>query len=195
MNIEQKEERYRILIDRILQNKGKVTSGLYDIGLDLKEIKERELYLLEFRYFNEFLEKRVEINRRTAYRCISVASTFTLRDFLKFGLKKLDIIKSELKEPEKMKEFMKSVTRGIHTQELTQKLRRFKGQIGSIEHSDDTKLTLIRQFETLKAWQLETFNDLKESWIKWIEKAFQMAENSGLETFKKEASELLKKVS
>ena len=61
MNIEQKEERYRILIDRILQNKGKVTSGLYDIGLDLKEIKERELYLLEFRYFNEFLEKRVEI--------------------------------------------------------------------------------------------------------------------------------------
>ena len=46
MELREKEERYRELVSRILQNKGKVVSGLYDIGLDLKEIKERELYLL-----------------------------------------------------------------------------------------------------------------------------------------------------
>ena len=61
MNLNEKEEKYRILISRILTNKATAAGSLYQIGMDLKEIKERELYLLEFRSFEEFLEKKVDI--------------------------------------------------------------------------------------------------------------------------------------
>ncbi len=60
-NLETKQERYNILVSRILTNKAIVGKGLWDIGLDLKEVKERELYLLEFRNFKEVLSKNVPL--------------------------------------------------------------------------------------------------------------------------------------
>src|SRR3990167_8394920 len=108
MELREKEERYRILVDRIIEYRLAFTKSVFQIGLDLKEIKERELYLLEFRDFETFLEKKVDISRTNAYRCISIATEFKLTDFNKWGLSKLEIIKRELPEPEDRKEYMKT---------------------------------------------------------------------------------------
>src|SRR3990167_2328262 len=177
MNLNEKEEKYRILISRILTNKATATGSLYQIGLDLKEIKERELYLLEFRSFEEFLEKKVDISRRTAYRCIGIADEFTLRDFMKWGLKKLDIVKSQLEEPIRQ-EFLKSATGGTETKPLLDQIKSFKLQKGIDEvrrfshsvgdkprHSLDAQehiLKLKREFDTLQE-QYRAFTALKDS--------------------------------
>ena len=95
MELIEKQERYNVLVSRILTNKATVGKGLWEMGLDLKEVKERELYLLEFRDFKTFLEKKVEISERTSHRCIEITREFSLRDFMKWGLYKLEIIKRE----------------------------------------------------------------------------------------------------
>ena len=38
MELAEKQERYNILVSRIVTNKGVTTSAIYQIGLDLKEI-------------------------------------------------------------------------------------------------------------------------------------------------------------
>src|SRR3990167_2118993 len=92
-NFQEKKARYNVLVSSILQNKAKVGQGLWDIGLALKEIKDRELYLTDiFTTYEQFLEKKAGIASRTAYRCVSIVEEFELRDFLKWGLYKLELI-------------------------------------------------------------------------------------------------------
>lgn len=171
MQLVEKEERYRELVSRILTNKTQVGNSLYQIGLDLKEIKERELYLIEFKYFEEFLEKKIEISKRNAYRCIAIAEEFTLREFQKWGLSKLEIIKSKINGEER-KEFLQSATGGRRS--LPQQIDEFKAikrltkQAGTepyyskqeIEHI----LRLKRQFDILE----QSFNNLKIGFNNWL---------------------------
>jgi len=148
-NLETKQERYNILVSRTLQNKGKITVSLYEIGKDLKEIKENELYLLEFRTFEEFLNEKVNIGRSTAYSAMSFASEYTSSEFIKWGFKKLDLIKRKLTEEEGRKFVAQSPT--LDMESLTKQIDRFKGRIGESDTVDETKLKIVRQFNVIES--------------------------------------------
>ena len=46
--MDERRERYNILVSNILQNKAKVGQGLWEIGLALKEITETFLLSIDF---------------------------------------------------------------------------------------------------------------------------------------------------
>ena len=194
--MDEKRERYNILVSQILQNKAKVGQGLWEIGLALKEIKERELWCLEFDSFNEFLEKKVELAERTAYRCIEIISEFTLRDFCKWGLYKLELIKrafpleTEVENREKFMEqasaeFGKNVIPQIEQFKLEkgiEQITRFKGQVGiPTKDKEEYELKLIRQ-----AQQIIKFKDLlNEAIFNWF-KATKDSQNKEISAFKEQ---------
>ncbi len=83
-----KRDRYNLLVDRIKKVKSRIGRNLYDMGLYLIEVKDSELYLLEFASFSMFLEKKVALARGLAYDAIKIAKEFSLVDWQKFGYKK-----------------------------------------------------------------------------------------------------------
>ncbi len=199
--IQEKQADYNTRVERILANKDKVTSSIYEIGLDLKEIKERELYLLEFRDFNEFLEKKVYIARSTAYLCISISSEFSLRDFTKWGLAKLELIKRKFPQETDRKEFLKEPVQSIgHLQDnITdfkldkgiKEVEHFEGQIGK-SRTGEIQLTLVRQWSTIRT-HLESLQSYKEGIISeiasFLHSSKNYSQNEQLEECKKEAQE------
>ena len=187
-NLETKQQRYNILVSRILQEKANVAKGLFEIGLGLKEIKERELYLLDFRSFEEFLKKKVEISKRTAYRCISITQEFDVRDFIKWGLYKLEIIKREFPQETQVKERKEFIKEGsaepgklvepqisnFKTEHNIKELVRFKNQSGKKrESSEEEVYSLIRQFKKLEEFKAA----FKESLANWLNSAKKHTEN------------------
>lgn len=149
-NLEDKQQRYNILVSRILTNKGQVITSVWQMGLDLLEIKDRELYLLDFRDFKTFLEKKVDIHQSTAYLMLDIVKEFTFRDFKTWGLKKLGLIRYNIPEPEERKEFVKEFY-PVRSQELREQIDRFKGQIGESDTVDETKLKIARQWTIIES--------------------------------------------
>ena len=150
-----KQEEYNKRVNRILENKTKVSNSFYQIGDDLKEIKDRELYLFDCRDFQEFLKTKVAIERSTAYLAIEMRNTYTFHEFEKWGLKKLLIIKRNLKEEEDRKEFMKKfepVRQSRLKEEINEfKLERFKNQIGKpLNDPEEQVLQFKRQWNLIK---------------------------------------------
>ncbi len=162
--MDERREKYNILVSTILQNKAKVGQGLWEIGLALKEIKERELYCVEFDSYGEFLEKKVLLSERTAQRCVEIVTEFTFRDFCKWGLYKLELIKRafpseiEVKNKEKFMEqasaeFGEPIEPQIQAFKLEQgiqQISRLKGQVGSPTSSqEEYKFKLLRQAQLI----------------------------------------------
>lgn len=149
-NLETKQQRYNILVSRIITNKGQVLTSVWQMGLDLKEIKDRELYLLDFRDFKTFLEKKVDIHQSTAYLMLDIVKEFSFRDFKTWGLKKLGLIRYNIPEPEDRKEFVKEFY-PVRSQELREEIDRFKTRIGESDSVDETKLKIIRQWNVIES--------------------------------------------
>ena len=207
MELEQKEERYNELVNQIVGNKTIVSVGLYNIGLALKEIKERELYLLEFRYFEEFLEKKVELSKRTGYRCLEIATSYSLVEFKKWGLYRLEIVKREFPEEKDRKSFMDEsmpssaeTEKGLIKDINEYKLNRLKNAIVSKpeESPEEQDLKLERQFLTLQS----TYNDNKahfkrvqeeliESLVNWLKMQQKAKTTTRSAKFKDTAQEML----
>ncbi len=182
-DLTEKQEKYNVLVSRILTNKAIVGKGLWEMGLDLKEIKERELYLLEFRDFNEFLEKKVDIGKSTAHRCIMITTEFTLRDFMKWGIRNLEIIKREL-PPDDRQDFAKKFYHGRNELEPAiidykvsrgmKAITRFTDQITSspdINTLDERKLRIRRQYEVVEAHLDSVLEIVKNEIMTWIGQA------------------------
>ena len=183
-NLEAKQERYNVLVSRIVTNKGVTTSAIYQIGLDLKEIQERELYLLDCRDFKQFLETRVEIERSTAYLAIEMAKAYSVREFNKWGLGRLMLIKRQLPEEQDRKEFMKTqpvdtvesirhnvneykLERGL--EELDKDISSIKGQIGQpAGQKEETIYKLLRQFQIINT-HYDSFKAIRDNIIQEIE--------------------------
>ena len=183
MELIEKQGRYNVLVSRILTNKALVGKGLWEIGLDLKEIKERELYLLEFRDFNEFLENKVEIGKSTAHRCIAITTEFTLRDFMKWGMRNLEIIKRELPKDER-KEFTKGLYHGrselepaIIDYKVSKGLKaitHFTDQITrkpTLDTIEERKLQIKRQWSVIEAHLDSILEVAKNELITWLAQA------------------------
>ena len=190
--LETKQERYNILVSRILTNKAVVGKGLWDIGLALKEIKERELYLLEFRDFKEFLSKKVDLSERTARRCIEITSEFDLREFMKWGLSKLEIIKREFPEETEVerKKFISQTSGNVAIRQLPEEISRFKSQVGIQVNKEEAELQLIRQYTKIEGF----LGNLIESLTNWIAQAKKHSENEEIRGLLIKANELSRKL-
>lgn len=203
--LEVKQERYNVLVSSILTNKATIGKGLWDMGLALKKIKEEELYLLEFRGFKEFLDKKVELSMRTAYRCIQITEESDLRDFMKWGLYKLEIINREFPKETEVKakkefikqgsaEFGKSVEPQIQDYKLDKgipEISRFKTQVGIKEDDNqETELKLIRQYSKIEAF----LDNLKESLANWLASAKEHPQNKEIQGLVAKAEELREKL-
>ena len=199
--LEAKQERYNVLVSSILTNKATIGKGLWDMGLALKEVKERDLYLLEFRDFNEFLENKVEIGKSTAHRCIAITTEFTLRDFMKWGIKQLEIIKREFPKETDRKDFTQEEFSHGRSQLEPQisdykldkgipEITRFKTQVG-IKSPDiqETELKLIRQYSKIEAF----LEDLISSLANWIVSAKKHSQNEEIRGLVVKAEELSKR--
>lgn len=185
MELKEKQERYNVLVSRIVTNKGVTTSAIYQIGLDLKEIQERELYLLDCRDFKEFLRTRIDMERSTAYLAIEMVKTYSITEFNKWGLTKLLLIKRQLPEEEDRKEFIKThtvkpvesirhdvidyrVSRGIKA------ITRFTDQIPTkpdLDTIEEGKLRLKRQWAVIKEHCESLISVLKDELVTWITQA------------------------
>jgi len=200
--MDERRERYNILVSNILQNKAKVGQGLWEIGLALKEITERELWCLEFDSFDEFLEKKIEISKRTAYRCIEVVSEFTLKDFCKWGLYKLELINRAFPQEtgvETKKEFMEEASaefgkpiepqiQDFKLEKGIEQIIRFKGQVGiPTKNTEENELKLIRQAQQI----LQFKEGLIESIHNWL-KVAKTSNNIEIEAFKEQFDKILK---
>ena len=204
-NLETKQERYNVLVSSILTNKASVGKGLWEMGLALKKIKAEELYLLEFRDFKEFLEKKVELSMRTAYRCISITEESDLRDFMKWGLYKLEIINREFPKETEVKskkefiregsaEFGKSVEPQIQDFKLDKgipEIARFKSQAGIKEQdTQETELKLIRQYSKIEAF----LASLIESLANWLAEGKKHTENEEIAGLVEKAEDLQRRL-
>lgn len=198
MQLTEKEGRYRELVSRILTNKAQVGSGLYQIGLDLKEIKERELYLCDFpNTFEEFLEKKVSISRTNAYRLIMIAENFSLRDFEKWGMSKLELINKTLQIQEEKEKFLQKGHPSVGIRSLEREmedfshLNRLSKAISKKElQEEEQKLKLIRQFEALK----RTKETLKIAFNSWIETALKYEKDEQISPLIAEGKEIWQKL-
>ncbi len=179
MELEAKQERYNELVSRIVTNKGVTTSAIYQIGLDLKEIQERELYLLDCRDFKEFLRTRVDLEKSTAYLAIEMAKTYSITEFNKWGLARLMLIKRQIHEQEDRQDFMKShpIESIRQTKSSVQEyaldkgikeLTKFEGQAGSrpnySEDDQEFELRLIRQANDILRFKDSLIKSL-ENWL------------------------------
>lgn len=178
IELQAKQERYNILCSRILTNKTIVGKGLWEIGLDIKEIKERELYLLEFTTFEEFLEKKVNLSRSTAYLAISITTEYELRDFVKWGFKKLDIIKRHLPDEEDRDKFLKAenvqpvgqLEESLSKYKLEhniQEISRLNNRLSNQSdiNEKDYELKLIRQANEILKFK-EILENCRKNWLK-----------------------------
>lgn len=185
MDLIEKQKKYDNLIDSILESKKTIIKCAWDIGVNLKEIKERELYLLDCRNFDQFLEERVKVERSTAYHCISIVRDYQWKDFERWGYKKLITVKSLIKEEEGRRDFVKrtnvvpvrqlpeevidyQVSRGI--KEIT----RFTDQISSkpnINTIEERKLRLKREYSVVEEHCDSVLDIIKNELITWISQA------------------------
>ena len=105
-----KKIRYEQLVKQIYQNKSETSRNIYEIGLALKEIRDRKLYLVDdvplIENFEEFLEKKVSIAKTTAFKFIKVSEQFSLREFEKWGVTKLDILLTEIPDVDIRREYI-----------------------------------------------------------------------------------------
>ena len=189
-----KQERYNVLVSSILTNKAVVGKGLWEIGLSLKEIRDRELYLFEFRDFKTFLKKKVELGERTAYRCISVTEEFDLRDFLKWGLYKLDIIKREFPQETEVErnKFVRDTTAYVGSRDLPETINRFKTKVGiQTPQKQETELKIIREYSKIEAF-LGNLNESLANWLQIARKHPQHEEIAGLVVKAEAISERIK---
>lgn len=87
-----KEERYIQLTNKILDAKSNVSKNLFEIGLDLSEIRQMQLYKEEFDTFDSFLENKVEIARSTAFECIRISQEYSIKEWNQLGHSKCQIL-------------------------------------------------------------------------------------------------------
>jgi len=85
----QKKEKYLKLVNDILRLKDQVGENLFHIGWKLKIIREEDLFLAEFKSWEDFVDKRIGMSHTTARDLIRISRAFTLKEFLKFGFTKL----------------------------------------------------------------------------------------------------------
>ena len=124
---------YLGLVEKILQNKVIIGRNIYEIGLSLKAIRDRKLYLFDdlpiMENFEEFLNKKVGIAKRTAYTFIRISEQFNLRDFEKWGLTKLDMLLTALPD-ESLRSHYLSENVPLPAQKLKDSITSFKSQKG-----------------------------------------------------------------
>ena len=191
LQLDEKKAQYEFIVNRIIVNCKLVVKTAYQIGLDLKDIQERELYLFDCRDFKEFLRTRVKIGRSTAYFLIQLVSEYSITEFEKWGFKKLVILKGELEEEKDRKDFINSnpvysvrqlpeEINQFRLEKNIQETKRFSKQVGSIpKHSSSQEehlFKLEREFNKLEE-QYNQINALKtafkEACERWLSAAAQ----------------------
>lgn len=58
----------------ILGLKEDIVKNFYEIGKILKEVKDKELYLAKYQFFEQYLEEECQFSRRSAYRYMQLTS-------------------------------------------------------------------------------------------------------------------------
>ena len=62
---------------RIIELKDNLGRNIYDIGLYLNQVKENKLYLIKYRFFDEYLEKEVKFSRSSAFNFLKITQEFS----------------------------------------------------------------------------------------------------------------------
>ncbi len=179
MELEEKQKTYEECVNRIIVNKKAILKCAWEIGLDLRTIQQRELYLLDCRDFKEFLKDRVSLGRSTAYFLIDIVTTYEKTDFEKWGFKKLVMIKGEIEEEKPRNKFIKSEP-VYSVRQLSEEITRFKSQAGiQTANNQETELKLIRQYSKIEAFLTSLIGSLA-NWIAEGRKHTQNEEIRGL---------------
>lgn len=182
-NLENKQAEYNKYVESIIINKKTILKSAWQIGLDLKEIKDRELYLLDCRDFKEFLSNKVRIGRSTAYFLLDIVKLYDWTDFEKWGFRKLVIIKNQFEDDKERTSFTKNepvlpvrqlpgqlkeyqINKGL--EDLQKETSRFEGQVGKpTGNKEETELKILRQWSVLET-QIKSHLELNKTIISEI---------------------------
>jgi hypothetical protein len=88
----QGQTRLDMLTREIVERKGQVGRGLYEIGIRLAHIADDALWRAgAHASFEDYLASEVQFSRSTAYRLIRIARAFDARIVARHGIEKLDL--------------------------------------------------------------------------------------------------------
>ncbi len=160
--------------------------SFWDIGKDLKYIKEKSIFLEKYQNFEDYVVENFTFSLRHAERMMKVATEYERQAVIDVGLTKMYLI---LQVPEEHRdEIIQEVEeKGLTTKELSKKVKRFKDKSGTpAEHKGDMVFKLVRQFNIIESHyngNIEFTKDLKEEIGNWIASAEKYSFNEQISKF------------
>ena len=189
------KDRYNQLCNKIIESKKTVGLNLYAIGVYLNEIRAKFYHEIEFNSFNDFLEKRVEIPRSTAFDVMRIAQDFSSSEWNELGFTKCQLL---LKVPKDKRLNFAEFNKSKSTRELGKAVTEYVVETGiqkvnsdaktaeaarkhaeSINNSEEKQHNIKRRGVKLMAWvqdHLNNQNNLITQISSWISEAYDYKE-------------------
>jgi hypothetical protein len=115
-------------VERVNVLRADIATHSYDIGLEIRDIHERELWKARgHSSFKEFVEKDLEMSRTLAYRMIEVTKQYDRPTFEKVGARKLALVAS-IQDEEQRDAALEAAKAGATVRDLERTKEKTKGK-------------------------------------------------------------------
>ncbi|MAG76405.1 MAG: hypothetical protein CL811_06545 [Colwelliaceae bacterium] len=178
---------------KIIQQREKsIALSFFDIGKDLIYIRDKKLYLKNYKTFKDYIEDNFKFSKRSAEKYMAVTTRFQSRnEAASLGIEKLYIL-TQIQEEKSFELLEEAQETHIPRDKLIQRVNRMKSQAGEpprySDDRDEHDLKLIRQFQSLEI-QFEEWSKVGEN----LSIALQNWKNEAVQTASPDVQKLIKK--
>jgi hypothetical protein len=128
-------------VERIKGYRRNLAEEAYNIGTELKEIHEKNLWKHKnYQSFKAFCQSELDYTRVMAYKYMSMAGTVKKEDAVKLGVSKVDMIVNA--PPKRQKKLLEMGKSGKSRKEMQEWLSKAEGKKGRNTKPDDNRITL-----------------------------------------------------